>query len=217
MMSPMDSVSPAIHQNHGIGSQVQFAQAGEQSGSRTKAMDNTMLDDSHAMHGGSGTEDGEIKQYDAPQAFKAQLDSVYTAYFRVQYSLSHDSLEDAKKQNTQMVAALKKVDMLLLSGQAHMTWMNELGKIKTSSNGISQAEKIDDARKAFEGLSESLIRVAKTYGTTGNLNMYRFHCPMAFDSKGADWLQGKSDLENPWFGSMMLKCGTLEETISEVK
>ena len=216
MMNPMDTVMPAMQHSHG-GGQIQLAQAGGQSGTRTEAMDNNMLDDSHAKHGESGEMDSKIKQYDAPQAFKAQLDSVYTAYFRVQYALSHDSLEDAKKQNSQLDAALKKVDMKLLSGEAHMAWMNELGKINTGSSAISSASALEDARKSFESLSESLISVAKMYGTTGNINIYRFHCPMAFDNKGADWLQGKQDLENPWFGSMMLKCGSLEETISETK
>lgn len=33
-------------------------------------------------------------------------------------------------------------------------------------------------------------------------------CPMAFDNKGAAWLQTASELANPYFGQMMLKCGS---------
>ncbi|HIB00655.1 MAG TPA: DUF3347 domain-containing protein, partial [Phycisphaerales bacterium] len=36
---------------------------------------------------------------------------------------------------------------------------------------------------------------------------YEMYCPMAFDFKGAYWLQRKDALVNPYFGAEMLKCG----------
>ena len=36
---------------------------------------------------------------------------------------------------------------------------------------------------------------------------------MAFDNKGADWLQLDEDLLNPYFGDAMLKCGEVKEVI----
>jgi len=105
--------------------------------------------------------------------------------------------------------------MTLLKDKAYMAWMDELNIIKKNTEALSKAGTLDEARKAFEPLSASLIRVAHRFGTTGKVTLYRFHCPMAFNSKGADWLQGKSDIENPWFGSSMFTCGSLVETISE--
>ena len=40
----------------------------------------------------------------------------------------------------------------------------------------------------------------------------RVHCPMAFDNKGADWLQGTGSIRNPYFGADMLSCGAPVET-----
>ncbi len=40
-------------------------------------------------------------------------------------------------------------------------------------------------------------------------------CPMAFDNKGADWLQMDEDIRNPYFGASMLKCGEVVEVIGE--
>jgi Cu(I)/Ag(I) efflux system membrane fusion protein len=38
---------------------------------------------------------------------------------------------------------------------------------------------------------------------------------MAFDNRGADWLQSATKTENPYFGSAMFRCGALKETIGE--
>jgi Cu(I)/Ag(I) efflux system membrane fusion protein len=37
---------------------------------------------------------------------------------------------------------------------------------------------------------------------------------MAFDDKGADWLQLDEDILNPYFGASMLKCGEVKKVIS---
>ncbi|MCE5251165.1 efflux RND transporter periplasmic adaptor subunit [bacterium] len=180
------------------------------------------------MAGGSGAqmkheetakqESGPLKEpepFAVPDQFKAQLDSVYASYFRIQYALSHDSLEGAHKAGATFLGALGTVNMELLKDKAHMAWMDELNNLKKNGDAVSKAGTIEIARAAFEPLSAVMIRVAHRFGTTGRVAVYRFHCPMAFNNKGADWLQGKTDLENPWFGSSMLKCGSLEETISE--
>lgn len=162
----------------------------------------------------SGNMDQDADTFAVPDTFKTQLDSVYAAYFRVQYALSHDSPEKAAKESSQILEALKHVDMTLLEHDAHMAWMKELKNLQESSKAVESAQTIDAAREAFKPLSDALIRVAHELGTSGKLAVYRFHCPMAFDNKGSDWLQDKPELENPWFGSSMLKCGSLEETIS---
>ena len=91
--------------------------------------------------------------------------------------------------------------------------MNEEKSIEQSAGGLATAKDIAKAREAFALLSESLIAVAKRFGTTGQEPVLRFHCPMAFDGRGADWLQDKPGTENPYFGAAMFKCGTKTETI----
>jgi len=70
---------------------------------------------------------------------------------------------------------------------------------------------------AFISLSQALISVTRTFGISREGGLYQFHCPMADDSKGADWLQNKSDLENPFYGSTMLTCGELVETYEKAQ
>ncbi len=38
-------------------------------------------------------------------------------------------------------------------------------------------------------------------------------CPMAFDSKGAEWIQQDGALKNPYYGQTMLRCGEFRATV----
>jgi Cu(I)/Ag(I) efflux system membrane fusion protein len=37
---------------------------------------------------------------------------------------------------------------------------------------------------------------------------------MAFNNRGADWLQNQTGVENPYFGSAMFRCGDQVEIIT---
>ena len=41
-----------------------------------------------------------------------------------------------------------------------------------------------------------------------------FHCPMAHDSQGADWLQLAVETANPYFGAAMLRCGSQTDSLT---
>ncbi|HAH49942.1 MAG TPA: hypothetical protein DCL80_01175, partial [Balneola sp.] len=44
--------------------------------------------------------------------------------------------------------------------------------------------------------------------------LYVQFCPMANDKSGAKWLSTKEEILNPYYGSMMIKCGTTLKTIN---
>jgi Cu(I)/Ag(I) efflux system membrane fusion protein len=69
-------------------------------------------------------------------------------------------------------------------------------------------------RAAFEKISDTLYASVVQFGTGGGLTIYRFHCPMAFNNRGAYWMQQSDTTENPYFGSMMFRCGTKTETLA---
>ncbi len=207
MMNPEGGIIPAAH-NHGDMSEtpaVTLAQAKEKE---------TMQEHDQM---GTMTQPAQVagQKYKTQGAFLAQLDSVFAAYFHIQFALSHDNVSEAKNGAEHLQHALSNVNMLLLTGDAHMAWMKEMNLIKNSSTRISSSPEIATARDAFIDLSGSMINVVKMFGTSGKTKIYRFHCPMADSGKGADWLQNNSELENPFFGSSMPKCGELVETIPE--
>lgn len=79
---------------------------------------------------------------------------------------------------------------------------------KTAAAAIADATDIAVARLAFKDWSVALLEKVEAGGLRGTV-AYEMHCPMAFSNEGGTWLQAKPELRNPYFGSLMLTCGTL--------
>jgi len=207
MMNPEGGVAPPVH-NHG-GGQVMAQNTAQPESHDHEA--HQMQIPSHEMSGES--HDAMVMTYDAPETFLAQLSGVYQAYFEIQKALSHDSLENATAGASRLRIALLDVDMALLEHEPHMAWMKHLSVLNSQSAATAGAADIAEARTTFRPLSNSVIAVARMFGHRMEQPVYSFHCPMAFNSEGADWLQNMDTLENPFFGSAMLTCGTNEGEI----
>ncbi len=152
-------------------------------------------------------------QIAVPPEFKAQLDGVFDAYFAIQDALSHDRFNEAQTGARQLQKALTAVESNLIPNDGRGPWMAESSSLTKNSSAISSAKDIEAARAAYEHLSNGLITLVKKYGSSGKQPIRRYHCPMAFNDRGADWLQNKEGLENPYFGSAMFTCGVLKEII----
>ena len=168
----------------------------------------------HEAQGQSAVGSGhETEPFDVPREFAAKLKPLFKTYFHIQAALSLDSADDAKGAAKSFCKALEVVDMSLLQGAAHQAWTKELKDITKIARRIVAAEGIEKARSIFATLSGSMIGVAKRFGAGGE-DVYRFHCPMAFNNRGADWLQIDQKTANPYFGSAMIRCGVLKETFA---
>ena len=161
----------------------------------------------------SAAEHKPLETFSVPDAFQQQLEKSVTAYFSIQQALSHDTPPDAGVV-AQFVQSLEGIDMSLLKGRAHEVWMQQLQESKTAAKALSEAKEIGEMRIAFEKISDTLYAALKQFGISGRPAIHRFHCPMAFDNRGAYWLQQSDTTENPYFGSMMFRCGTKTETLS---
>jgi len=152
-----------------------------------------------------------------PIVFKTSIDEAAGAYFDIQHALSSDNLEAAKKGGEKLLKTLEAVDMKLLSGSTHMEWMKREKVLKEAGEKLVRAGDIEAARVQLEVLTGAVTPVIKTFGS-GKTAVYRFHCPMAFDNKGAYWLQDNRDTRNPYFGSSMLLCkDSVEPLVKEKK
>jgi Cu(I)/Ag(I) efflux system membrane fusion protein len=148
-------------------------------------------------------------------AFQESIDAVADAYFTIQYDLSSDSLEEAKKSSEKLLEKLAAVDMNLLTGNAHMEWMKQEKILKEASQKLAKANDIEAARVQLEILTGPMTVVIKTFSSM-KTPVYRFHCPMAFDNKGAYWLQNNKETRNPYFGASMLLCkDSVEPLVTE--
>jgi Cu(I)/Ag(I) efflux system membrane fusion protein len=103
--------------------------------------------------------------------------------------------------------------MTLLSGEDHDVWMKTASQLKTTLADAVSTEDIQVLREEFHLLSQNLTQAIKKLGVSGTKSVYILRCPMAFDNAGANWLQDNKDVTNPYFGEMMLKCGSVEDMI----
>jgi len=158
--------------------------------------------------------EGDSKVLDVSDEFRRQLWAIVEKYMRLQKALAGDDPEGSVEAAGDMMEALSGVDMGLVTGEAHDLWASHLAAMKVALNKIKGAEEIEPMRNAFEGLSKELITAAGRFGIPQGKRLYRAHCPMAFDDRGADWLQLNADILNPYFGSSMLKCGEVKQVIA---
>ncbi len=167
--------------------------------------------DAHAESGKAAAP--QAKRLQTPEAFQTQLGKVYRAYLELGTGLSADDSTATRAAAGLLVGALAKVDMALVEGEAHAAWMKRLKPLRQGAQAAVDATEIEVARKAFETVSNEMILTVRQFGSGGVAKANVFHCPMAFGNQGASWLQSNDELENPYFGARMYRCGKLLETL----
>ena len=145
--------------------------------------------------------------------FRDQLAKVFDRYFAIQKALADDASVSAAKAANESLDALKAVDMGLLAGEDHDKWMQASTDIQTILTKAARTEDIKSQREEFYLLSQQMTEVARRFGSASQGPVYLLHCLMAFDNKGAGWLQLDDQTRNPYFGAQMLQCGGVEEVI----
>jgi Cu(I)/Ag(I) efflux system membrane fusion protein len=109
-------------------------------------------------------------------------------------------------------STIKAVDMGLLKGDPHMTWMEQLEILEKSITSIGNLSDIEKQRNEFAHFNLTFYNSLKTFGLSNVTTYYQF-CPMALDNTGAYWFSDSEKIQNPYFGDMMLECGEVIETI----
>jgi Cu(I)/Ag(I) efflux system membrane fusion protein len=146
--------------------------------------------------------------------FKNQINNLFNAYIVLKDAFV---LTDVKKVKTQAALTLSKYNKvamkLLKKPEAHQIWMKESKLIQTALNTIIKEQSIEKQRFDFIALSDSMILLATTFGV--NDTIYVQHCPMANGHVGADWLSLEKEINNPYFGDKMLRCGSVEQTLNK--
>ncbi|WP_373072209.1 DUF3347 domain-containing protein [Zeaxanthinibacter enoshimensis] len=87
--------------------------------------------------------------------------------------------------------------------------------LRELAESIAKAEDINKQRELFSELTKEtgdLFSEALSGGT-----IYKQYCPMAFNNTGAYWYSDVPEIRNPYFGSKMLKCGEVKDTIRPKK
>ncbi len=145
-----------------------------------------------------------------PVKFKKQLSALYETYIPMKNAFVDTDHEKVTRNADAVKEKLNKVDMELLSGEAHMEWMEYLKPLEKALEKIMFANDIEVQREGFANFNLVFYKVMKRFGLEGETVYYQY-CPMAFDNKGAYWFSEQKDIRNPYFGDKMLKCGETRE------
>ncbi|MBP6755568.1 MAG: DUF3347 domain-containing protein [Bacteroidia bacterium] len=140
-----------------------------------------------------------------------QLKVVFDNYFALKDELVKTDGNTASAKAATLLLTINRVEMQTLKTEEHNVWMRIVKNIKEDAEHISDTKNIKHQREHFVTLSKNiydLIKVSKQETPT----YYQF-CPMANNGKGANWLSKENTVKNPYYGSMMLNCGKVIETI----
>ena len=143
----------------------------------------------------------------------SQLKAVYDNYFSLKDALVKTDGAMASTKGADLLTALNMVEMGKLNTEEHTVWMQVEKALKTDAQHIKENKDTEQQRESFISVSKNmyqLIKAAKLAETV----YYQF-CPMANDGKGANWLSKESAIKNPYYGSQMLTCGKIIETIKQ--
>ncbi len=149
--------------------------------------------------------------------FVAELSGVYQSYFQAQRALADDDFPAAR-------TALRELDGIVtslgddgLQGKPLEQWQVLRDSLHQSLQHAPHWSDIADARLAFAAISRAVLRMERVYGHPGGKTHYEIFCPMAFNNKGAFWLQDQDTVKNSFFGAAMLSCGEIKNTYTPVE
>ncbi len=143
---------------------------------------------------------------------KDNLSSILSSYFEMSDNLTNDSAADAAKSSEKLRIALKDFQGADLSNKEY----KEVDEIMKSS--IEHAEHITENAGDIHHQREHLVLLSldikdliEIVGT--DQKVYEAYCPMANNNKGAIWVTNKNEVENPYMGQSMPKCGKINGEI----
>lgn len=147
--------------------------------------------------------------YPVPDTFKAALGKVLDGYARIHAALSRDDMPGAKEAFSSMHGVLHMMPEEGLDSAAAARWDSTEARIMAVLHPMASADSLAAVRRHFMDFSLVLLDAIGDFGVAGKEPLYHFHCPMARDNRGADWVQKDSLLANPYYGSSMPGCGEL--------
>jgi membrane fusion protein, copper/silver efflux system len=144
---------------------------------------------------------------------KDQLNTVTAAYLNLKDALVKDDFPGAKRESATLLRNIENVKPGVFSSDARPAWESFQKELRSDAARMSAGENITAIRNSFDELSKTMIGLVKSFDLIGNTTYVQF-CPMADNDRGAEWLSLSSEIENPYFGSSMLKCGEVTETLN---
>jgi len=102
------------------------------------------------------------------------------------------------------------------TGVIKETALTYTSSITGSAQALVAQKDIEGKRKEFGNIADAMWTLTRTV-RYGGKKLYWEYCPMAFNNQGAYWISYERDIKNPYFGSKMMTCGSVEDSIDYSK
>lgn len=122
-------------------------------------------------------------------------------YFNVKDALVSGNANLAASKSAEFAEAVKTLDSRSIPE-------NSRNGLLTSADEIAKTKDLKKQREYFATFSEQMFILAKSTNLSSE-PIYKAYCPM----KKAAWLSADPAIKNPYYGSAMLTCGKVAETI----
>ncbi len=143
--------------------------------------------------------------------FMAGLQPVLDAYLKVHESLAADDAFEAGKAFRRLGEQAAGFDPQAPE-QAREVFITLRDKLAGEARAAARHRELDALRRAMSAVTKPMVTMLVRFGNPTDAAVRMAHCPMAFDGKGAHWLQRAEVIENPYFGAEMFSCGEVQET-----
>lgn len=137
----------------------------------------------------------------AQDSTKTQSSPLLTSYYNLKDALVSSNYTMAAASAESFVKALNDIDKETVKDESRAALLSDAG-------AISQTKDLKVQREKFATLSTNMFALAKTVKLSTQ-PVYQQYCPM----KKASWLSDNKAIKNPYYGSAMLTCGSVKETL----
>jgi membrane fusion protein, copper/silver efflux system len=142
----------------------------------------------------------------------ALLEPVVATYLIAQEALAADELDLARKRLDELAVVANDVEMTGPQS-TRSAWQSVASGVIGHARHGAKAGADGEVRTAFEHVSTSVVELLRTFGNPTDTPLRVAFCPMAFDAKGAQWVQRSESVSNPYYGAQMLRCGDFRATV----
>jgi len=132
-----------------------------------------------------------------------QLSQLLSQYYNIKDALVAGNGNLASAKADEFIKVANAIDYKVISE-------GNINALLKDATPISETKDIKSQREHFANFSHNMAIIAKAMKLS-NQPIYQAYCPM----KKANWLSSEKAIKNPYYGSAMLTCGEVVETINK--
>lgn len=153
-------------------------------------------------------------------SFNQSFTALLNAYYQVKDALVEADTVRANAASGLLAQTADSLNVDEIKGDSTGTIRETAGYFAATISGSGRAfageTGIEEKRREFNMISDALWNLTRTVRYSGQKIYYKY-CPDALGHSGAYWLSDTLDIRNPYFGSEMISCGEVADSLDYSK